>query len=164
MSLPKHGFHLRHGQGYIPPTILNNGYKDVFRRSTDPLFIPQKSTFWGRDEGRCTGIPHLALLLVSSRKTEHYSTNWVTQKGKRSETKMSNITLHYHGFRQERYSETALSEARYSGGYLYASARNACPHCPDHARGFVCMSRNSSVSKLQTLPALLFPRLLTPTP
>jgi hypothetical protein len=43
----------------------------------------------------------------------------VTQKGKRSETKISNIILYYCGFRQERYSETALSEARYSGGYLY---------------------------------------------
>jgi hypothetical protein len=41
------------------------------------------------------------------------------QKGKRSETKISNIILHYRGFRQERYSETALSEAHYSGGYLY---------------------------------------------
>jgi hypothetical protein len=33
--------------------------------------------------------------------------------------KISNIILHYCGFRQQCYSETALSEARYSGGYLY---------------------------------------------
>jgi hypothetical protein len=31
----------------------------------------------------------------------------VTQKGKHSETKVSNIILHYHGFRQEHSSETA---------------------------------------------------------
>jgi hypothetical protein len=47
------------------------------------------------------------------------NTNWVTQKGKRSETKISNIMLYYCGFRQERYSKTVLSEAHYSGGYLY---------------------------------------------
>jgi hypothetical protein len=27
--------------------------------------------------------------------------------------------LQFRGFRQERYSETALSEARYNEGYLY---------------------------------------------
>jgi hypothetical protein len=67
-----------------------------------------------------TGIPHLALLTGSRKQsTKWNSTNWVTQKGKRSETKISNIIQHYRGFRQECYSETALSEARYSGGYLY---------------------------------------------
>jgi hypothetical protein len=58
-------------------------------------------------------------MVPEKQSTKGSSTNWVTQKGKRSETKISNIILHCRGFRQERYSETALSEARYSGGYLY---------------------------------------------
>jgi hypothetical protein len=56
------------------------------------------------------------------QSTKWNSINGVTQKGKRSGTKISNMILHYHGFRQERYSETALSEAHYSGDtciYLY---------------------------------------------
>jgi hypothetical protein len=65
-------------------------------------------------------VPHLALL-IGFRKTEHeVKQHWVTQKGKRSETKISNIILHYRGFRQERYSETALSEVYCSEGYLYS--------------------------------------------
>jgi hypothetical protein len=45
--------------------------------------------------------------------------HWVTQEGKRSETKISNIILHYRGFKQECYSETVLSEVHYNGGYLH---------------------------------------------
>jgi hypothetical protein len=30
--------------------------------------------------------------------------------------------MHYRGFRQERYRGTALSEAHYSGGYLYSKS------------------------------------------
>jgi hypothetical protein len=67
--------------------------------------------------------------------------NSVTQKGKRSETKMSNIILHYRGFRQECYNETVLSEARYNGGYLYlvCLAHSASVECGwGHAEDYKC--------------------------
>jgi hypothetical protein len=44
-------------------------------------------------------------------------------KSKRSETGINSVILHYRGFRQDHYSETALSEAHYSEGYLYLHAQ-----------------------------------------
>jgi hypothetical protein len=67
---------------------------------------------------RFTDIPYLALL-ASSRKKQ--STKRVIHKGKCSETRMSSLilVLYFLSGGQVHYSETALSEAHNSEGYLY---------------------------------------------
>jgi hypothetical protein len=58
------------------------------------------------------------------------STKWAIYKGKRSETTISSVMLFFRGGRQVYYSETALSEAYGSGGYLHKNTRSQRPKWP----------------------------------
>jgi hypothetical protein len=59
---------------------------------------------------------------------EKQSTKWGTHKCKHSETRINSIILYFLRGRLEHYSETALSKAHYSEGYLYLVSKLSNMH------------------------------------